>query len=57
MLRLAFLARPFQMRQRSRSTSATITAFACTLLALLANKPLAACVASVNVKQVAASNS
>src|SRR5271166_2422134 len=48
MLRLAFLALPFQIRQRSRSTSSTIIAFACTLLGLSADRPLAACVACWN---------
>ena len=38
MLRLAFLALPFQMCQRNRSTSSTMAAFACTLLALSANQ-------------------
>ena len=41
MLRLASLALPFQMRQRRRSTSSTISAFAGTLAGLSAGKPLA----------------
>src|ERR1700733_12744048 len=45
MLRLAFLALPFQMRQRSRSTSPTIADFACILAASSVGKPLAVCVA------------
>jgi hypothetical protein len=45
MLRLAFLALPFRMRQRSRSTSPTIAEFACILAASSVGKPLAVCVA------------
>ncbi len=45
MLRLAFLALPFQMRQRSCSISSTITVFACILLGSSAGKPLAVCAA------------
>jgi hypothetical protein len=43
MLRLAFLALPFQMRQHSRLTSSTIIALACSLLGS-AGRPFAACV-------------
>ena len=45
MLRLAFLALPFQMRQRRRLTSSTITVFACILPGQSAGKPLAVCAA------------
>jgi hypothetical protein len=48
MLRLAFLALPFQMRQRRRLTSSTITVFACILARPSADKPLAVCVACWN---------
>ena len=43
MLRRAFLALPFQMRQRSRSTSATITVFACLRPGSSVDNPIAAC--------------
>jgi hypothetical protein len=42
---LRFFALPFQMRQRRRSTSATITAFAFTRSGLSVHNPLAACAA------------
>jgi hypothetical protein len=45
MLRLAFLALPFQMRQRRRSTSSTITDFACILPGSSVGNPLAVCFA------------
>ena len=45
MLRLAFFALPFQMRQRRRSTSSTITIFACIRPGPSDGNPLATCVA------------
>ena len=45
MLRLAFFALPFQMRQRRRSTSSTITDFACILPGLSVGNPPAVCAA------------
>ena len=43
MLRWAFLALPFQMRQRRRSTSSTITAFAATRAGCSVDRALAIC--------------
>jgi hypothetical protein len=45
MLRLAFFALPFQMRQRRRSTSSTITDFARILPGLSVGNPPAVCAA------------
>jgi DDE superfamily endonuclease len=47
-VRRAFLALPFQIRQRRRSTSGTITAFACIRAGVSVDNPLAACLACCN---------